>query len=100
MKLFLIIVGWVLAALVAIFIWHAFPDVQPAVTWGLGAAFIYHMVSTIVEETVKRVVRDELLELRRQSHTNTDRLEAVDRKVSAILADALDERRRRDARGI
>ena len=95
MKRFFKIVGWIVAALVGLFIWHAFPDVQPLVTWGLGAAFAYHIISTIVEETVKRVMSDELLELRRQSNAAADRLETIDQKVSAILKDALEQRRAR-----
>jgi hypothetical protein len=95
MKTFFKIVGWIVAVLVGLFIWHAFPDIQPVVTWGLGAAFIYHLVSTLVQEIVKRVLTDELRELRRQSIAAADRLEVIDRKVSAILRDALEQSRAR-----
>jgi len=92
-KTFFKIAGWLVAALVGLFVWHAFPDIQPIVTWGLGAAFIYHVVSTI--ETVKEVLNAELFEIRRRSIAAEDRLEPIDRKVSAILRDALEQRRAR-----
>jgi hypothetical protein len=46
------------------------------------------VLSVIVEVTVKRVMSDEHLELR-------SRLELLDRKVTAILRDALEQRRLR-----
>jgi hypothetical protein len=77
--------AWVLAGLVAIFIWFAYPAVQPIVMWGAGAAFVYHFFSTIIEETIKKVMWSELMELRRQSNANVERLERIDRKVSSLL---------------
>jgi hypothetical protein len=44
------------------------------------------VLSIIVEVTVKRVISDEQLELR-------SRLDVLDRKVTAILRDALEQRR-------
>jgi len=55
----------------------------------------FHVVSTIVKETVKEVLNAELFELRRRSIAAEDRLEVIDRKVSAILRDALEQRRAR-----
>jgi hypothetical protein len=54
----------------------------------LAAAFVCYVLSIIVEVTVKRVISDEQLELR-------SRLELLDRKVTAILRDALEQRRLR-----
>lgn len=93
MKTFLKVIGWIAAALIGFVIWHVFPVVQPLVTWGLGAAFAYHVISTIIEETTKRVLWNELLELRQQSNANIERLETIDRKVSLLLRDALEQRR-------
>jgi len=53
------------------------------------------VLSTIVEATVKRLIADELLELRRQSNAAANRLDVLDRKVTAILRDALEQRRLR-----
>jgi hypothetical protein len=95
MKTFLKIAAWIIAALAGLFIWHAFPDLQPVVTWALGAAFIYHLVSTLVKDTVKEVLNEELFELRRRSIATEEHLEGIDRKVSALLRDALEQRRAR-----
>jgi hypothetical protein len=46
-------------------------------------------LSAIVEVTVKRVISDEQLELR-------DRLEVLDRKVTAILREAFERRHLHD----
>jgi hypothetical protein len=89
MKAALKIVGWIALGLAGIFIWFAFPEVQPIVGAGLLAVFVYHVISTIVRETV----RGELADLRRESKLHTARLEDIDRKVSATLRDALERRR-------
>lgn len=85
--------AWALLALVAVFVWFTFPEIQPAVAWGAGAAMAYHVMSRIVEEVTTRVVSAELVDLKRQNNTQTERLDAVDRKVSALLKDALERRR-------
>ena len=88
MKTFFKVVAWIAAAFVGLFLWNVTPDFRPIITWLLAAAFICYVLSTIVEVTVKRLIWDELLELR-------SRLEVLDRKVSAILRDALEQRRLR-----
>lgn len=69
-------------------VWNVFPDFRPLVSSILAAAFVCYVLSIIVESTVKRVISDEQLELR-------GRLEVLDRKVTAILRDALEQRRLR-----
>jgi hypothetical protein len=63
-------------------------DFRPLVSSIPAAAFVCYALSIIVEVTVKRVISDEQLELR-------SRLELLDRKVTAILRDALEQRRLR-----
>lgn len=65
------------------------------ITWALVAAFICYVLSTIVEVSIRRVMRDELRELRRQSDAAANQLALVDRKVNAILKDALERCRLR-----
>jgi len=84
-----------MAAVFGLFVWNVTPDFRPLVTWILAAAFICYVLSTIVEATVKRLIADELLELRRQSNAAANRLDVLDRKVTAILRDALEQRRLR-----
>ena len=42
--------------------------------------------------TAKRLIGDELLELRLQSNAVANRIELMDRRVTAILRDALEHR--------
>jgi hypothetical protein len=95
MKSFFKIGAWLAALFVGLFIWNVAPDFRPMVTWALAAAFICYVLSTIVEVTIKRVMRDELQGLRRQSDDAANNLALLDRKVTAILEDALEQRRLR-----
>ncbi|HET9586610.1 MAG TPA: hypothetical protein VFP38_21490 [Bradyrhizobium sp.] len=95
MKTFFKVVIWFMAAVFGLFVWNVTPDFRPLITWILAAAFICYVLSTIVEATVKRLIADELLELRRQSNAAANRLDVLDRKVTAILRDALEQRRLR-----
>ena len=95
MKTFFKVVIWLMAAVLGLFVWNVTPDFRPIVTWVLAAAFVCYVLSTIVEATVKRLIADELLELRRQSNAAANRLDVLDRKVTAILRDTLEQRRLR-----
>ena len=95
MKTFFKVVIWFMTAVLGLFVWNATPDFRPIITWLLAAAFVCYVLSTIVEATIKRLIGDELLELRRQSNATANRLDVLDRKVTAILRDALEQRRLR-----
>ena len=87
--------AWIAGAILGVLVWNVFPDFRPLVTWVLAAAFICHVLAVIVEATVKRLISGELLELRRQCTATAARLDILDRKVTAILRDALEQRRLR-----
>ena len=87
MKTFLKVAIWSAAVVVGLIVWNVAPDFRPLVSSILAAAFVCYALSIIVEVTVKRVISDEQLELR-------SRLEVLDRKVTAILRDALERRPR------
>jgi hypothetical protein len=95
MKRFAKVAVWLAALFLGLFIWNAAPDFRPIVTWLLAAAFICYVLSAIVEITIKRIIWDELLALRRQCDAAVNHLELLDRKVTAILKDALEQRRLR-----
>ncbi|NOJ44414.1 hypothetical protein [Bradyrhizobium australiense] len=95
MSTFLKVGAWIAGAVLGVFVWNVFPDFRPIVTWVLAAAFVCHVLSIIVEATVKRLIGDELLEVRRQCTAASARLDVLDRKVTAILRDALEQRRLR-----
>ena len=88
MKAFFKVVIWIAAAVVGLIVWNVAPDFRPLVSSILAAAFVCYALSIIVEVTVKRVISDEQVELR-------SRLEVLDRKVTAILRDAVERRRPR-----
>jgi Na+/H+ antiporter NhaC len=86
MKTFFKIVVWMTALFLGLLVWNGLPDFRPLVSSILAAAFVCYVLSVIVEITVKRVIANEQLELR-------SRLEVLDRKVTAILRDAVEQRR-------
>ena len=88
MRTFFKVVVWIAALFFGLFVWNVFPDFRPLVSSILAAAFVCYALSVIVEVTVKRVMSDEQLELH-------SRLEMLDRNVTAILRDALEQRRLR-----
>jgi predicted PurR-regulated permease PerM len=85
MKTFFKVVIWIVALIVGLIVWNLASDFRPLVASILAAAFVCYVLSLIVEATVKRVISDEQLELR-------SRLEVLDRKVTAILRDAVERR--------
>ena len=87
MKTFFKVVIWITTIFAGLVVWNVAPDFRPLVSSILAAAFVCYVLSVIVEVTVKRVISDEQLELR-------SRLEVLDRKVTAILRDALERRPR------
>ena len=88
MKTFFKIVIWFAAAFVELFVWNMTPDFRPLLTWLIVAAFVCYVLSIIVQMTVKRVISGDQQEIR-------NRLELLDRKVTALLKDALEQRRLR-----
>jgi hypothetical protein len=88
MKTFFKIVVWFTAAFIGLFIWNVTPDFRPLITWLIVAVFACQVMSVIVGMTVRRVMSAEQLELH-------SRLELLDRKVTALLRDALEQRRLR-----
>lgn len=88
MRTFLKIVVWFAAAFVGLFIWNMSPDVRPLITWLIAGSFVGYLVCVLVGMTVKRVMSAERLEL-------YSRLELLDRKVTALLKNALEQRRLR-----
>ena len=88
MKTFFKIVIWFAAAFFGLFVWNMTPDFRPLLTWLIVAAFVCYVLSIIVQMTVKRVISGDQQEIR-------NRLELLDRKVTALLKDALEQRRLR-----
>jgi len=57
-----------LAGLAGLFVWFAFPAVQPLVGAAAAAAIAYQFISSMIEDVVRKVVREELQHLKEDSH--------------------------------
>ena len=90
MDAFLKVVGWIGATVMGLLVWNLFPETRAIITCGL--AFICYVLFIVVGVTVKRLMGDELRELRLQSNVVADRLDLMDRKITAILRDSLEQR--------
>ncbi|MCA6120219.1 hypothetical protein J6524_36125 [Bradyrhizobium sp. WSM 1738] len=92
METFFKVVGWATAAILGAAVWNVFPEYRTIISSILVALFICYVFSVLVEVTIRRLIGDELLELRLQTNATADRLELIDRKVTAVLRDALEQR--------
>jgi hypothetical protein len=88
MKTVLKIVVWFAAVLAGLFFWNVTPDFRPLLTWIIAAVTAGYVISIFVGMAIKRVAAAELISLH-------ERLELLDRKVTALLKDALEQRRGR-----
>lgn len=85
---------WIGYAL-GIMILYGLVQEYPAVGYMCAAAWAAYVVQLIVKDSVREVLWEELREMRSQVAATRSDTEIIDRKVSAILADALDQRRAR-----
>ena len=92
MRTFFKVVGWVIATISGLLVWNILPETRAIIGCGMAVAFICYGISIVVGVTVKRLIGDELRELRLQSSATACRLELIDRRVTAILRDALEQR--------
>ena len=92
MGTFFKVVGWFIATISGLLVWNILPETRAIITYAIAVAFICYVLSILVGVTVKRLICDELLELRLESNAAAHRLELIDRKVTAILRDALEQR--------
>ena len=95
MDTFFKVAGLITAAILGAAVWTVFPEYQTIISSMLVALFVCYLFSVLVGVTVKRLIGDELHELRLQTNATADRLEMIDRKVTAVLRDALEQRQAR-----
>jgi hypothetical protein len=100
MGIFFKVFGWALATVSGLLVWNILPETRAIISCGMVVAFICYGISIVVGVTVKRLIREELRELRLQSNTTACRLELIDRRVTAILRDALEQRQAASLRGV
>jgi hypothetical protein len=68
MDAFLKVVGWIGATVMGLLIWNLFPETRAIITCGIALAFICYVLFIVVGVTVRRLMGDELRELRLQSN--------------------------------
>lgn len=88
MSSYLRIVVWFAAAIAGVLVWNLIPDLRPVISWLIVASMICYFVSILVGMTVRRVMSAEQIELH-------SRLDLLDRKVNALLKEALEQRKLR-----
>jgi len=86
------IVGWVVVAVLGLVVWTFFPEAQTIIAFLLTATLIFYVFFAAVKVTVGRLVGDQLTELRLEINSVDERLELMDRKINALLRNALEQR--------
>lgn len=88
MRLYLRVVAWFAVAIAGVMVWNLIPDLRPVISWLIVASLICYVASILVGMTVRRVMSAEQIELH-------SRLDLLDRKVNALLREALEQRKLR-----
>ena len=95
MRPFIKLTIWLATAFVGLFVWNAAPDFRPILTWLLPVAIVGYAAVFSVQTTNRRLVSDELIGLRQQLDLSIGQLTTLNRKVTALLEDALERRQQR-----
>ena len=95
MDTFFKVAGWITAAILGAAVWTVFPEHQTIISCILVVLIICYLFSVLVQVTVRRLIWDELQELRLQTNATAECLKVIDRKVTAVLRDALEQRQAR-----
>jgi hypothetical protein len=86
------IAGWIAIAIIGLVLWIALPEVRTILACLLTATLIYRVFVATVRLTAKRIVGDQLMELRSEVSAVIERLEHLDRKANALFLDSLAQR--------
>lgn len=82
------IVGWFLVALIGIVLWSVFPEARTILGCFLTATLIHRVFVAAVSLTARRLVGDQLKELRSEINAIAERVEHIDRKTNTLLMNA------------
>ena len=94
------IAGWTVVALIGLVIWSAIPEVRSVLACVFTATLIYRVFVATVHLTVRRIVGDQLMELRTEIGAVVERLEHLDRKTNALFLDAQAQRQAASLRNV
>jgi hypothetical protein len=78
-------------AIVGVVLWIALPEVRTILALLLSATLIYRVFVATVHLTAKRIIGDQLIELRTEVSAIAERLEHIDR-TNALFLDLLRQR--------
>lgn len=81
-------------AVVALGVWNAFPDYRPVFIWVVLAILAHNAVWQLAQSAARRRLSEELLDIRIQGNNTGEKLDLLDRKINALLEDAIQRRRR------
>jgi len=80
-------------AIVGLFFWNGAPDLRPKFAWTIVAAAICCYVLVLAAQgIIRRLLTDELIDLRYKLDATTEKLEILDRKLTVLLKHALIQR--------
>jgi hypothetical protein len=82
-------------AMVGLFFWNGAPDFRPIFAWTLIAAIGCYLLLLVAQRMIRRLLSNELVDLRHKMDAATDKLEILDRKLTVLLKDALEQRQQR-----
>ena len=94
------IAGWIVVAVIGLGLWSALPELRTILACLLTATLIYRVFVATVHLTVKRIVGDQLMELRTEIGAVVERLEYIDRKTNALFLDSLAQRQAASLRSV
>jgi hypothetical protein len=94
------IAGWIAVAIIGVVLWIVLPEVRTILACLLTATLIYRAFVATVHLTAKRIVGDQLMELRADVNAIAERLEHIDRKTNALFLDTLAQRQAASLRNV
>jgi hypothetical protein len=86
------IVGWLVIAIIGVVLWSVFPEARTILACFLTATLIHHVFVAAVRLTARRLVSDQLRELRSEVNAIAERVEHIDRKTNMLLMNAMSQR--------
>ena len=84
--------AWVVVATMGLVLWVVVPDLRTILACFLAGTLIHRVFVAAVKITARRLVGDQLTELRSEINAIAERLGHNDRKTNALLMNALAQR--------
>ncbi len=88
-------VAGLVAAIVGLFFWNGLPDFRPVFAWTIVAAIGCYALALIAQKMIRSLLSDELVHIGQKMDMAADKLELLDRKLTVLVKDALEQRQQR-----